>query len=257
MSTISEPLRRTTAIIELVALERDGMTIAKIADHLDLPAATAYRFVRKLVDVGFLEGEGRHAPYKVGPRLHRVANLISGGGSLAALADPILQRVADRLGVSTYLAGFFEHAVPLLSVRVPSNARSPFVHPGPQFEIHASASGKVLLAHQPESVIEATIAKGLIRLTERTITDPADLRAQLASVRSRGFAVSIGESDPSLWGIALPIEGSDATVNFAVGFITFNTSVGDTESYIETVRPVLGEAARQIGHLFKSFGGAP
>ncbi len=76
-------------------------------------------------------------------------------------------------------------------------------------------------------------------------------------MRSHGLAAAIRESDPTLRSIELHIEGSDATENSDVGFITFNTSVGDTESYIETVRPVLGEAARQIGHLFKSFGGAP
>ena len=250
MTKTSEPLRRTAAIIDLVALEPEGMTIAQIAQSLMLPVATTFRFVRKLVDVGYLQGEGRHAAYTIGPRLMRLADYIQRGTSLEVSAEPILQRVADQLGVSAYIAGFFDDAVSILVVRVPSIARSPFVHPGPSFRIHASAGGKVLLAHQDAHVIEGIVAKGLERLTDRTITDADAFYSQLEEIREQGYAVSIGESDPSLWGLAFPVSNNRPSVSYAVGLITFGQAIDDDDGFIARASPLLRDAAVRIGRLF-------
>lgn len=250
MTKASEPLRRAVAIIDLIALEPGGMTVGQISQNLMLPVATTFRFVRKLVDIGYLEGEGRHATYTIGPRLRRLAGYIQRGASLEASVEPILQRVADQLGVSAYIAGYFDDAVSILVVRVPSIARSPFVHPGPSFSIHASAGGKVLLAHQSEAVIQGVVAKGLERLTERTITDADAFHAQLEAIREQGFAVSIGENDPSLWGVAFPVRDSSSRVNYAVGLITFSQAIDDDEEFIQRASPLLRDAAIKIGNLF-------
>jgi DNA-binding IclR family transcriptional regulator len=251
MVKTSEPLRRTAAIIDLVSLESAGLTVAEISQKLMLPVATTFRFVRKLVDVGYLEGEGRHAAYTIGLRLKRLAHNIHLGTSLEAGAEPILQRVADQLGVAAYIAGYFDEAASLLVIRMPSIARSPFVHPGPSFRIHASAGGKVLLAYQDDAVVESIVSKGLERLTERTITDQRAFHEQLATIRKQGFAVSIGENDPSLGGIAFPVMNGATTIDYAVGLITFSQVIDDDDdAFIERASPILRDAANKISRLF-------
>jgi len=246
MAESSEPLRRAAAIAELVAMEPRGMTVARIAQNLALSVPTAFRVVRKLVDIGFLEGEGRHAAYVVGPRLRQISGFISGGSSFSLNAERELQALADNLGVSVYMAGFFEDNVSLFIVKMPSVIRSPSVHPGPSFQIHASASGKLILAYQAPARIEKILEKPLERLTDRTITDPEVLRAQLARIRERGYAVAIGESDPSLWGIAVPVISPSGSVNYSVGLITFRSAIDDDEAYIKAVSPKLSEAANRL-----------
>lgn len=250
MTKPSEPLRRTAAIVDLVALESSGITLAQISQRLLLPVATTFRLVRKLVDVGYLEGEGRHAVYRIGPRLRRLANNIHRGTSLEAGAEPILQQVADQLGVSAYIAGYFDEDVSLLVVSMPSIASSPFVHPGPSFRIHASAGGKVLLAYQDDAVVESIVSKGLERLTKRTITDQRAFHDQLATIREKGFAVSIGEHDPSLGGLAFPVMDGSSTVNYAVGLITFSQAIDDDDAFVERALPILRDAANKISRIF-------
>lgn len=252
MTKASEPLRRAAAIVEFVAMEPAGVTVARLAENFGLPAATAYRVVRRLVDVGFLEGEGRHAAYVIGPALRRIANMVHGGGTFSAMAELVLQQIADRLGVSIYLAGFFENEVSLIQVKSPVSASAPSVHPGPTFRMHASASGKLLLAHQPAATIDAILAKPLEKLTERTVTDPSRLRDQLEKIRQTGFAVSIGESDPSLWGIAVPVRDVRDHVLFAVGLITFSHTIPNDRAYIADAMPVLRKAADRISDLSRS-----
>jgi DNA-binding IclR family transcriptional regulator len=66
---------------------------------------------------------------------------------------------------------------------------------------HATAVGKVLLAF---TAAEPGI---LDALTERTITDPERLSAELAAVREQGWAEAEGEREPDLNALAAPVLG--------------------------------------------------
>ena len=74
--------------------------------------------------------------------------------------------------------------------------------------VHCTADGKVLLAFGAATPLRA----GLERRTERTIVDPAALERELGEVRARGFAVSEGEFEPGLVGVAAPVRQDGACV---------------------------------------------
>jgi DNA-binding IclR family transcriptional regulator len=74
--------------------------------------------------------------------------------------------------------------------------------------LHCSALGKVLLAYGA-----AQLPPGkLERRTDKTITSETALRADLATVRARGYAVTDEELEPGLIAVATPIRGYDGTV---------------------------------------------
>jgi DNA-binding IclR family transcriptional regulator len=72
--------------------------------------------------------------------------------------------------------------------------------------LHCSALGKVLLAYG------AAQPGQLERRTGKTITTEAALRAELAGVRARGYAVTDEELEPGLVAVAAPIYGYDGSV---------------------------------------------
>jgi DNA-binding IclR family transcriptional regulator len=74
--------------------------------------------------------------------------------------------------------------------------------------LHASALGKVLLAYGAAQLPAAPLA----RVTDKTVTSEAALRADLAGVRARGYAVSDEELEPGLIAIAAPVFRYDAAV---------------------------------------------
>lgn len=79
---------------------------------------------------------------------------------------------------------------------------------GVDVPLHAGASGKAILAHVPE-LLDSLAREAL---TERTLTDPGALRAELARIRDRGWALGEGERFPEAYGIAAPffIDGAVA-----------------------------------------------
>ena len=76
---------------------------------------------------------------------------------------------------------------------------------GTRFPAYATSMGRVLLAGLPEDEADAAIeASALLPLTDRTVTDPAALRDELARVREQGWSLVDGELEPGLRSIAVP-----------------------------------------------------
>ena len=74
--------------------------------------------------------------------------------------------------------------------------------------LHCSALGKVLLAYGAAQLPGGTLE----RRTDKTITSEAALRTELATVRTRGYAVTDEELEPGLIAVATPIRGYDGAV---------------------------------------------
>jgi IclR family acetate operon transcriptional repressor len=110
--------------------------------------------------------------------------------------------------------------------------------------------GKALLAWMPESDVDRVIAtRGLTSFTPRTISSPAALKAELAQVRSNGYAVAIEENEPGVCGIGAPV--FDHT-----GYIAAAVNLGGTVLQIKKKDiPFLGECvARAAADMSRRLG---
>src|SRR5262249_59417987 len=86
------------------------------------------------------------------------------------------------------------------------------VQPGSQLPLHAGASQKALLAFMPEREVDRLLDQPLERLCTATITEPRQLRRDLALIRERGWASSYEETNLGVWGIAVPVISEDDVV---------------------------------------------
>jgi len=97
-------------------------------------------------------------------------------------------------------------------------------------------------------MVENYIAGGLPRYTDRTITDPDQLRAELAKIRQRGYAENRGEWEDDVRGAAAPVRDRDGRVIAAISAAgpVFRLTE-DWAELGETVRPVADEMSRALG----------
>src|SRR6202011_3500448 len=73
-------------------------------------------------------------------------------------------------------------------------------------QLHASATGTLLLAHLTEAEVRRIAAQtNLPRFTPRTIRQIEPLLERLAEIRCRGYAIDNGESEEGLTGLAAPV----------------------------------------------------
>jgi DNA-binding IclR family transcriptional regulator len=92
---------------------------------------------------------------------------------------------------------------------------------------HATAPGKALLAHR-DAWRDSLLAQPLPRHTPRTLTDPRDLAAELARVRTRGHATDSGEHHEDVRAIAAPVfEAGDAVAALGVSLAAKESVAAD------------------------------
>lgn len=87
---------------------------------------------------------------------------------------------------------------------------------GRRTPLHATSSGKVLLAHMPPTLREGLLARSLPRFTERTITGASVLRSELAAVVEQGYGIAVEELELGLAAVAAPIRSHDGKVIAAI-----------------------------------------
>lgn len=202
-------------MLEAVISDNGARSIAAIARQLGVPIATAHRQVHSLIQEGFLarHERGFHAP---GPRLLRLLGSIDESQAVANAAAPILHRLASDLSCVAQL-GTLDGDMVTYRIKTGQAAGDLFTRIGMQLEAYCSGMGKVLLAALPEREREAYLAAGPFpALTERTITEPALLRAELARVRAQGYAVDDGEIAQGLYCTAVPIHMGNKRVCAAI-----------------------------------------
>jgi DNA-binding IclR family transcriptional regulator len=186
----------------LAAITTRGVQRADaVAAAVGLPVSTTYRYISALVDAGFvIEIGGTYAP---GPRALEMSRSGTRYRRLMDVAQPVLRWLVKETGETALLtvrAG--TAALCLDRVESPQPVRLSF-EPGAQLPLYASASGKVLLAHAPSSLIDEVL-QSVKPFTPNT-PDAARVRADLAEIVGRGYAVTVGELDEQAIGAAAPI----------------------------------------------------
>ncbi len=88
-----------------------------------------------------------------------------------------------------------------------------FTEPGNRVPLHSSGTGKVLLAYQPPRLVDFVLgSKELTRQTASTITDRAQLWAELQRILNQGYAVDQGEQEEGVRCLAAPVFGPDGAI---------------------------------------------
>jgi DNA-binding IclR family transcriptional regulator len=205
---------RAVQVLSLYIESRTTLTAAEVAEHLGMSRSTTYRYLQSLRNARLLEEDPATASFRLGPRIFELAAVARAGLGLSEIAKPIMRQLADETGETVLLTRRSGHHVVCLEREESSQHLRLSYEPGQVLPIHAGASAIVLLAWLGEAELVQVLEAGpLERFTDATICDPEALRARLGEVRKLGYAVTYGERDPGVVGVAAPIrDESDRVV---------------------------------------------
>ncbi|WP_067479119.1 IclR family transcriptional regulator [Actinomadura hibisca] len=242
--------RNSTAdrALEILLLFDDDRTVATgtdIADHLGVARSTAYRYLQSLVASGFIE-EQPPAGYRLGPRVFELARLARKGLGLSEIARPLMRELAAEVGETVLLTRRTGGTVVCLEREEADHPVRLSYERGHVLPINAGAAALVLLAYAPPQEIAAALGRErLPRFTGATVTDAAELYERLESIKADGLAVSRGELDPDVLGVAAPIRGARGEVVAAVSVAALSHRV--PVSRVPTVSAAVRRTAATIG----------
>src|SRR5215475_3947408 len=196
-------VQRAIAILDELAAARTELGTNEIARRTGINVST-------LAGGGLVDHVRSTGRYRIGVGIARLAGAVE--LDIRSLARPHLEELAGHLGETTTLSVPGEHeAFTLDFAQSPLSVRS-VAEVGRTSVAHATAVGKVFLAHG------GTPPRGPLKAyTKRTIVDPAVLEAELATARDRGWAQAVGEREKDLNAVAVPVLARDGKLAAILG----------------------------------------
>jgi DNA-binding IclR family transcriptional regulator len=212
------PLERYFRVLETIAVSGEGLSVSAVADRCDLPLATAHRLLQNLQSADLVAGVGgKRRDYQLGQRLLRLLHAGSDAAWLTIGVQPILDRLANQLGDTCYLARLVGPEVVSVAWAVPSDGLRANVIPGYTMPPHVAASAKAILAFQPKELIDRALAGSLTRLTPETKMSRKEIEKDYAGVRKNGFATCWNEMELGMGAIAIPLSLPVVGIMYSVG----------------------------------------
>ena len=207
---------RTVALLTAFDETHPRLTLTELARRADLPLPTAHRLAGELTTLGLLT-RTPSGHYVVGRRLWHIGLLAPMQTGLREVAAPFLQDLYAGTLATIHFA--VRDGTRVLYLERLSGERSvPVVSKtGSRLALHATGVGKVLLAYAPADV-QQKVLSSLRRITPYTITQPAQLRAQLDRIPADGYATTAEEMTLGACSVAVPIYRGD-DVAAALGIV--------------------------------------
>ena len=223
--------------------------VSELARSLELSTSTTHRLLSTLADEGVLEQEPESGRYRLGLSVFDLAAAVPTQRTLHEAVLVSMTELRSRTG-ETVQVGVLDGREVVYVERLDSpNTLRVFSALGRRNDAHCTSSGKALLAYAPKHQREQ-ILKGwtLPKKTEHTITDLAELRRELQSIRRRGFAENRQESEPGVVSIAAPIRDNSGTVVASLSMAGPSERVDDKRAaYAEAVVRFAHTVSRQMG----------
>jgi DNA-binding IclR family transcriptional regulator len=206
---------RAVSVLEILArLGEAGVT--EIAEELDVHKSTAFRLLGVLENRGLVAQAKDRGKYYLGAGVLRLAGAAAVRLDISQEGVPVCRELADELGETVNIAVLDDDAaVNIMQARGTASVTAQNWL-GRRTPLHATSSGKVLLAHMPPTLREGLLARPLPRFTERTVTGASMLRAELEAVVEQGYGVTVEELELGLAAVAAPVRAHDGKVIAAI-----------------------------------------
>ena len=242
---------RAVSVLEILA-HRGEAGVSEVAADIGVHKSTAFRLLAALEERELVEQAQERGKYRLGFGILRLASAMPGQLDVTQQARPVCEQLAVQLGETVNIAVRRSHFVVNIDQARGPSAVAAHNWVGELTPLHATSSGKVLLAYMtPEERREVLAASGLARLTKHTITSARDLDAQVEAAARDGFASSIEELEEGLNAVAAPVRDHTGDVIAALS-VSGPVYRFTGERLREVVPDVIAAAAaisHRMGHL--------
>ncbi|MGD9959350.1 IclR family transcriptional regulator [Nocardioides sp.] len=237
---------RAVALLRAVATATGAQSTAPaLAEACDLNRATAWRILSTLETHGMVSCDRATGRWSIGLTVAEIAGNVGIEG-LIATAHAVLERLAALTGETAALAvvrgeglTYVDEVAPTAIVSAKWLGRS--------VPLHATSTGKALLAFLSEKEVERLLPRELTAHTATTITDRNELLEELALTREQGYGVCRGELESSLYGVSAPALDRDGRPIAVISI--WGPGVRVTEARFATLGALTAQAGAEVALL--------
>jgi len=218
--TPSPAILRAASVLDVIATRSEThVRVSDIARETGIPHSSVTNILAALIETGLVRRIG--AGYAIGPTVVELAT------TFLRTDDPV-QRFRDfvpsldALSAETSQLGTLDRGDVLFLARHDGTQPIALTSAiGKRLPATSTAIGKAMLARLDPTVITATFAEPLPRLTEHSHGTLATLLDDLAVIRERGHAIDDEEAAPNVACVAVAVDTADGESQYAVSTTLF------------------------------------
>ncbi|KAF1039986.1 MAG: HTH-type transcriptional regulator TsaQ1/TsaQ2 [Burkholderia lata] len=253
---ITMTLDRGLQLLRAFHAERAPRTIRELECETGMSRSAAARLTSTLVHLGFLRRIAGSPHLELASGVFTIGHAFVETNAVTRLAGPVLQRLADRLGVCVALAVPDRLDMLYVAHRTSSRISTLRLGVGSLVPMSTTAIGRAWLWALPDH----ERARYMMPLLEKAGAQAVEIRNRIErafdELRSTGVCTSVGEYQRHSYGIALPIRvGRSATP------MSLACSAVDVDPDIEAIRrriaPELRRAALELTAVLNHAHSAP
>ena len=253
-SSTSRTLEKGLRLLGLFDAEHPQWSLKELREATGESKTTVLRLTKTLEALGYLARDARTGRLRLGAGVLKLSYVNSTNNELVRVAVPHMRRLSETTNQPVDLTVQIEqnsfmtlYDVTPRFVRVQAPIGR-ITHPG-----LTTAASKIFTAFQPEETWGDVLACVVEPLTQRTITDPKQLREQLVRATQEGVAFDIGESSNELAGVGAPVFGFEGDVVAVISIVAPIERSGSPElsDYANTVRDIAADLSQELGAPFE------
>lgn len=202
--SILQSVQNGLLILKLFSKNKPIWGITEISKELQLPKSTISRLINDLIKEGYLKKTDKK--YGLGLSMLSLTGVIMSQMELHREAFEPLKCLVNRIEETAHISTLEgTHLIYMLKVECKQTVRL-LSHVGHHRPPSCSSSGKLLLAFQPQEIIDEVIKAGLPKRGPRSVTDPEQLLQELQTIRQDEYCICIDEMYDDVISIASPIK---------------------------------------------------
>lgn len=204
--TITSVQRANGVLLLFSRAGRPTLGVTEIATALDLSKAVVHRILATLREDGFVDVDDESRRYSLGPAALALGLAYLDNLDIVSLCRPALERLSAETNETATLSLRHGDTRTYIDQVTPPREVKMTVAPGQPFPLHAGSSSKAFLAFLPEDEQQRYLdTHELAALTDTTLTSRDALAKDLATIRKRGYARSLGERQAGAGSVAAPV----------------------------------------------------
>ena len=202
----STTLTKSMALLSELADAGAPLTLTDLIRRTGLPKSTTHRILSILDNERLAQFDPDSRTYRIGYRFMSLAFTMWQNLDLRRAAIDEMRRLSEESRENTHLAVLDGPEIVYID-RVEAHPVTRLKSAvGNRASVHCTALGKAIMAFLPPKRHEEIMRSVTFdRVADGTITDPKAYRADLETVRQRGFAVAVREHQSDVTGVAAPI----------------------------------------------------
>lgn len=212
LSSVTNALR----ILKAFSTFEPSKRVTDLAKSLGLAKSTVSRLLSTLASEGFVVKDEKTHEYKLGLSVLTLSGILTNNLDIHSEAAPVLNNLVNSTGETAHLAILDGIDTIYIHKEECNHPVRILTHLGRRNPSYCTSSGKVLLAFNNDNIVDQVIENGLVAHTSNSITNPDELRSELETIQSKGYAVSTEELTEGTRSIAAPIKDYTGKVVSAI-----------------------------------------